>query len=398
LETYATGDLVFTSQSLSSGFLICGYIARNANIGVWPGTSSNATASSDQWMALDTNRCVGLIQPPPPPPPGSGIEFAYAHTGNAIYQYSVSTDGTLQPLVPASVSTGTGGGFMAIDSVHHILYAANYVDGYVSIFSIGSDGRLSPAAKSYALTGANPYYVIVDGAGQNLYVGGPSESDHFSIAADGSLGPITPTPYSNTTGAPGAIVAINPQGNYLLGWNQWLAGWTYSDVQAADGTITTVKNFQRGMQSKPVFDSTGNYLYLNGGSQLTTNSFGSDGTISQIAAISFYSDPQLAINPVSPYLYAAVSGNSQGTYIHSYSIGADGRLAQSTLPTQVLSTDAFTRIAVDPLGKFMYAVTWSPSVVYQYAIGPNGVLSALPAASTAIASGQYVYDIQVIQY
>jgi 6-phosphogluconolactonase (cycloisomerase 2 family) len=116
-------------------------------------------------------------------------------------------------------------------------------------------------------------------------------------------------------------------------------------------------------------------------------------------------DPNsLAVDPSGKYLYAVnLKGGASNTggSISQYTIGADGTLMPMT-PATVAQGNGSTDIAVHPSGKWAYAVSSKNpgSTVVQYTIGANGALatsstaplpSVFPQFVAIDPSGKYLY-------
>lgn len=83
-------------------------------------------------------------------------KYAYVLTGNLIYQYSIDTNGKLTALNPASM---VGGSFIvggAIDNSGKYLYITYSGGSSIKSFSIGSDGKLTVGTTTTTATPSNP--------------------------------------------------------------------------------------------------------------------------------------------------------------------------------------------------------------------------------------------------
>jgi len=84
------------------------------------------------------------------------------HSGNTISQFLIGSTGVLTPLSTATVTSGTGPNFIAIDASSRYAYSANTTSSNISQYSIGATGVLNPI--------------------QNLNISGPSYTYSLVIA------------------------------------------------------------------------------------------------------------------------------------------------------------------------------------------------------------------------
>jgi len=66
------------------------------------------------------------------------------HSGNTISQFLIGSTGILTPLSTATVTSGIGPNFMAIDASSRFAYSANTTSSNISQYSIGTTGFLTP--------------------------------------------------------------------------------------------------------------------------------------------------------------------------------------------------------------------------------------------------------------
>lgn len=128
---------------------------------------------------------------------------------NTISQFSVNTDGTLQALSPANVTTVTCPDSIVIDPSGKFLYAAPCVDGPVGQFSIGSDGKLTPLSPATVSAGGGAHTLAIDPSGQYLYVTNATDGtiSQFSIGGTGALFPLSPATIADSP-APDGVLAF----------------------------------------------------------------------------------------------------------------------------------------------------------------------------------------------
>jgi 6-phosphogluconolactonase (cycloisomerase 2 family) len=130
----------------------------------------------------------------------SGIGCTAAQ--GSVSQYTVGADGSLTPMTPATVNTGSATSqpnSLIVDPTSAFLYVANAGDSTVSLFTIGASGALTPTGTPIA-TGTFPFFVTVDPSGTHVYVANTGSAAGYTAA--GSI-----SQYSITAGT-GVLVPI----------------------------------------------------------------------------------------------------------------------------------------------------------------------------------------------
>jgi 6-phosphogluconolactonase (cycloisomerase 2 family) len=78
---------------------------------------------------------------------------------NTVSQYTVGADGSLSPMSPATVVTGTTPRFITVDPTGSYAYVANINGNTVSQYAISTGGALVPMSSPTVATG--PYPIAV---------------------------------------------------------------------------------------------------------------------------------------------------------------------------------------------------------------------------------------------
>ena len=390
--SYIPGDIVSTSVLLNGSTTICTYMALVANSGVWPGASVAMATPTTNWFAFRPE-CAGLSQTSSNP--STGRSYLYAHGPTAIYQFAVAGDGSLSPLSPPSVPAGIGNGRLVVDSVHKFLFATNANDGDILAYSIGPNGALTQVGGPI-MTGNNTSTIFIDDAARHLYVDTYSQISHFPINADGSLGIVKTTPIPDVNSPPGNLAAIDPLERFVVSFPQnGYSGGVWTLGLSSDGSLPTLQlQTATGIiQSAAAFDSTGKYLYTSSSVGIAQWNVAPDGSLTHFGHdIVLVGGGFIYRHPTAPYLYIEGYGGGLGTFLYSFSIGADGALTQIQPSIQLCTCYDGAPLAVDPAGKFLYAALGGSGVMYQYSIGANGVLAPLSPASipTTVSYGDVV--------
>ena len=128
-----------------------------------PGPSLGA--ASRLVLSVDpSGRFLYAVTNPPLLPPQSS---------SSIAQFSIGSDGTLTPLMPASITlAGSASGSLAIDQAgEHAYLAVNSSEagGEVLEFSIGSGGALAPLLPASVAAPSTPFSVVLPAGSQSVY-------------------------------------------------------------------------------------------------------------------------------------------------------------------------------------------------------------------------------------
>jgi len=181
------------------------------------------------------------------------------------------------------------------------------------------------------------------------------------------------------------------------------AGTIYQYAIAADGSLSAlgVPSVPAGVDPESIVaDPTGHFVYVANQGDATISQFavGTGGALTPLspATISLSGVPSgggsLSVDPAGPYLYVVV-----GWSVGQFSIGADGTL--TPLSPAYVSVPSFppavptSALAIDPTGAHAYLVGFVPTPgcancgydnqLVQFAIGPDGALTAYPQVPVA---------------
>jgi 6-phosphogluconolactonase (cycloisomerase 2 family) len=189
---YASNSDSQATGSTGPNTSISSYSLDDTNTGLLTTRATTTLANDDIW-------CVGVE------PTG---KYAYAVTNAAttgtIYQYKLDTSGVLVPLVPATLSTGSGAGIMAFDPYGRFAYVINAPtsgNGSVSQYAINA-GALTPLSPPQVSTGQSPSSITIDIAGLHAYVTNATDDSisQYDIGADGTLKQMTPATVADYAG------------------------------------------------------------------------------------------------------------------------------------------------------------------------------------------------------
>lgn len=162
--------------------------------------------------------------------------FAYVSVSDGnVAQLRIGADGTLKPLSPAAIRSGTNPSSLTISPSGKHLYVVNSSGASISQFVIGSDGSLSNLATDPIAAGAFPVSIAMTRDGKYAYAAnyGDANVSQYSVT-DGALTPLT-SEATVPAGVKGTdnpyFVATDPSGVYVyVVDNMKVAGaiWQYA--------------------------------------------------------------------------------------------------------------------------------------------------------------------------
>lgn len=282
---------------------------------------------------------------------------------NTVSAFSVDANGALTPIAGSPFATGglgSGGGFFAanratIGTASKFLFASNEQTNNVSVFSI------DPATGALSLVPGGPFPTGGASAGagislgvtpdnQFLFASSPSSTNItvFSIAANGTLTPISGSPFA-VPGIPDGI-KVSPDGRFLA-----MALISPDAVGiftiAANGSLTAVP-----------------------GSPFPAAAFGS------VAGVE--------INCASSLLFGG-EANLTGTHIDVFSIGSNGAL--TPIPGSPFNDQGFginsNVVVLSPSDRHLFVSNQISNTITVFNVASDGALSLVPGSPFADASG-----------
>lgn len=307
---------------------------------------------------------------------------------NSVVAYSVtSTNGALGNLI-GTYNTGAAPLSSAIDGKSGSIYIANQNGNSISQFALRRDGTLVPLNPAIVPTGSSPFKVIVDPSGKAVYTadigsGNPTGSgaggfSKLEISNDGSLQPAASTAVQ---GRASHSITITPNGRYAYIANGNLANVSQYRTDK-DGWLISLDPATVASLEGPyslVTDQRGNFLYVaNVGassSQITQYAIGNRGILTPLSPPSVdggYRPNWVATHPAGQLVYSTATNQ-----IRAFQISPDGTLQQKfTIPTTNISPSySPVRIYIEPSGKFAYVIFEVLTTIAVYNIGTDGSLS-----------------------
>jgi PKD repeat protein len=297
-----------------------------------------------------------------------------------ISGYARAADGTLSPLtgspfpVPA---TATGIWGLAFTPDGGRAFTGFLFNGGVLGLTVNGDGAIAPAGDPIDTPSVTSVAVSPDGrfayaATRDFMSETAVGIVGYSIAADGTLTPITGSPFSS--GEFGDI-AITPDGRFLYGIT---GGQVKHFAVGTDGRLTDAGTSAVPGAGFLAVPSDGRFLFVgitSGADGVASFSIGADGNLTPNGPPALTGDVGLRLFTVSPdgrYVYMP-DVNVNG--IVTAAVAADGSL--SVIGTTAVD-DPYA-VAVSPDGRFLYwAHAGGPGLVGVASIGANGLATLLP--------------------
>jgi len=280
----------------------------------------------------------------------------------SISQYTIGVDGSLAPMTPATIANDYGPSDIAVHPSGKYAYAITFyypVGGMqlrsVAQYTIAADGTLAPISPgAVAITGSNPQFIAIHPSGNFLYVSdGSGVVDQYTIdPTTGALSAMTPAtvpfPFS-TAGHTAFAITVHPSGKWVY-VTDYYGGIAEYTIDATSGALA------------PLGQTT-------------------------VVGAAFQCAAWIAVDPSGKYAYATNCGSTSEA-ISQYSVAPDGTLAAMT-PASVAGASAGTNVQVDASGTHLYmtsGTSGSGNVVSQFSIGADGSLTPMTPAGVTVGA------------
>ncbi|MGE5322032.1 MAG: lactonase family protein [Actinomycetota bacterium] len=341
--------------------------------------------------------------------PAQTTAFAFVSNSGAgtVSAFAVSSSGGFSAVSGSPFPAGSGAEFMAFDAVHKLLFVSNQSANSVSEFSVDTAaGTLTAVTGSPVATGARPTAVAVDPGGRFLFVAQQAANSiaAFSIGLGGALAPVAGSPFPATS--PFGL-AVNPAGSTLFAGD--FPDSSVSDLNTvsafsigANGTLTPVSgspfadaSSSTGFASAVgiLVDPSGKFLFAAdhmAESVVPFNINTTSGALSPVSALpapasscgtSCHHNPlRLAVDPADKFIYWT---NVQNGTVSAFNINNGNLMPVAETPT---GAHPFG-LALDPTGQFLYVVNKADNTIAGFSVNPaSGTLAALPGFPVAEGS------------
>jgi 6-phosphogluconolactonase (cycloisomerase 2 family) len=242
---------------------------------------------------------------------------------NQISAFSVNSDGSLSPLLGTPFPAGSGPVSVVTHPAADFLYVSNQGSGEIMVFII--DPQLT-SSTSVAIGNA-PLFGTMTSDGTRFYqtVSALAQISGFSVSANGSLTPISGSPFS--TGFFPRTIAIDPAGKFLYAtisssfMGASTAVYAYT-IDATSGALTAIPGSPFPAGENPVsaaVDVSGRFLFVannantaNGNSVSAFSIDPNTGVLTRVSGSPFAASPFplfVAVDPSGQYVYVGLDSS-----------------------------------------------------------------------------------------
>jgi 6-phosphogluconolactonase (cycloisomerase 2 family) len=285
--------------------------------------------------------------------------------GNTVSQYSIGTSGLLTPLSPATVNVGTASAPNGVTATKDYVYVADYGTGKVSQFSINQvNGTLAPLTPATVISGSGPdsgpSMVALSPSGAFAYVpnysNGLSAGTVSAFAVDATTGALTPVGTAVTAGAGANFVAIDPSGKYAYVANLNGNSISQFNIDPSTGALTPMSTatITTPNPRSIAIDPNGPYVYVANGvstantftgetvSQYTIGTTGSLVPMTPATVTAGVGPNSVTVDASNQYVYVVnrgtISPYAPASTVQQFSIGAGGGLIPLSTATAPAGT------------------------------------------------------------
>jgi len=366
-------------------------------------------------LALGLSGCNSMSTPAPA---AQSTSFAFVTNSGSgtVSAFMINTNGVLTAVAGSPFTSAAGAEFMAYDPTHKLLLVSNQTANSLSAFSVNTaTGMLTLVAGSPSSTGARPTAVTVDSAGRFVFVANQAGNSIavFNIGAGGGLTAVTGSPFP--ANSPYGLT-VNPAGTAL-----YLTNFPDSQVSdlntvsafsiAANGTLSPITgspfvdaNSTSGFASaiSVLADPGGKLVFVGDHMAESVVPFSVNATTASLTAISALPTPaatcstschnnvlRLAVDPADKFLF---STNVAAGTVSVFNINSGNLTSISTATTGVHPFG----VAVDPTGNFLYVVNKVDNSISGFALNSaTGTLTPMAGFPTS-EGGNAPTDIVIV--
>lgn len=301
----------------------------------------------------------------------------------------------------SATGSGSGSGGSSSGSGLDSVYVANSNPSLESVaaFSLstasGTGGALTALGVSPASVGAIPTLLAINNTGTLLYEETSIGSIYvYVVNSNGSLtlgnsnGPVLASTFANA-------MTVDPSGNWLLVGSSSLSGSTPSvqvyQINQTNGVLTASGSplaLDNGTLAQIAFAPNGTNVFAalgtGGVDSLTFNA--SSGVLTKLSVLlqplgNSYADNDLAIDPLSKYLFVAETGTNGVRVLTINTNGTLTSVAGSPYPTDLGAGS----VIVDKTGAYVYVANSGANSISGFALSSAGALT--PLAGSPYATG-----------
>ncbi len=378
--------------------------------------AANRFSSSVSGYSIGAGGQLTALEPDRVPSPNEATGLAIAggsaplqpvargvHTGASnvpgVFSFSVGADGTLSPLITATVGNLRFGRF-STDPSGSIVYASESLDDEIAVWEVGVAGELTLRGGGAVALG-DVQQIATDPSRSFAYtvsIPSPSSTNVEQYVVNNLAG-LTRVASFTVSGIAPQIV-VGPRGAYAYLVNRDSNAVSRYPIQSTGlldtGSVTSAT--AGGSPQDMAIHPTGRFAYVVNinnlsVSQYAINNVGELSALTPATVAAGTRPSSVAITPDGEFVYVVNRGPGSAATISIYRVETDGTL--TTAQADVAVGGRAGRGVIDPSGAYLYVSGISATAVWQFAISSNGALSPLNPASVTPAGSPSLQDLVV---
>jgi 6-phosphogluconolactonase (cycloisomerase 2 family) len=340
-------------------------------------------------------------------------QFAYATNADAgtISAFAVdASSGALTKI--GDHAAGTRPGLVATDPYGRFAYATDGSSNTITAYSIDGTGALHKLSEVDADDSGlrTPSAIVVDPSGRFVYASYGNSGGIQAYAMDPSTGQLSSAGLFATASATGNMV-IDPIGMFLYAISSGAHEVSIWRIDLHTGSLTAVNGVAMATAPQGIaIDPSGRHFYVaSGGTQLVIHAYDIDAFSGQLVAVSSTADAapsaatglpnlevsSLAIDPSGRRAYVGVHSSDGHNVVSAYAIGATGTMNQMADVPFGSDSEGPGMVAIDPSGRFAYAVDATDQARSVTAFSINASTGALSRLGDFFASNGWQNSVVV---
>jgi 6-phosphogluconolactonase len=332
--------------------------------------------------------------------PVSGFAYVGDENSNNIWVYTIDAkSGALSPISGSPFPAGSFARSVTVDPSGKFVYVANYGDNNVSAYTTDAGtGALATVPGSPFAAASGPESVTVDPSGKFVYVANYGDNNVSAYTIEPSTGALTEisgSPFS--AGSQPLCVRVDPSGHFVYVTNFSSNNVSAFAVSLSTGALTPVSGSPFPAGSAPlsvVVDPSGRFVYVanDGGGVSAYTVDVVTGGLTSVPGSPFPAGTEpraVTVDPSGRFVYVADVYPLDPGNVYGYVIDTNTGALTSIPGSPFVSTGGtFFSVAVDPLGKFVYAGIRYTAGVAGYAIDKTtGNLTPMPGSPFPAGTG-----------
>jgi 6-phosphogluconolactonase (cycloisomerase 2 family) len=301
---------------------------------------------------------------------------------------------------------------IAVDPATKFVFVGSSAGGGICAFTINATtGALATVAGSpFANPGGSDYGIVVDASDRFVYVANDSTTSvsAYSITAGtGALTMMSGSPYSAGTGA--VSIAVDPSGRFLYLPDVGSSSVFMFTIDSSSGALTLKRTMQGRAAPSSIALATGTapvtftpkFAYAANSDDNTVSGYTADpesGSLTPVPGSPFVTNapsgsaPQpvsLAVDPSGRFEYAVdFNGNGSTAYLVGYAINALTGALTFVPGSPFAAGNELRTVTIDPSGRFVYVTDPFTSQIYEFSINlATGNLASLSGSPFSTGLG-----------